>query len=183
MFGQPPNATLAQEIRMVPAWLQIVQTVATVVLLVALAILAVGTIVGFLVVRRQLQRGSEEVTKILGVMAPMLSDAKVLLGELRDLAMEARHDATIVHKLVTDADSRLRAIGQRADAHLGELDAAFGVLRDGLEDAVVSVAAVAHGVRAGTAALGLSDNGRKNGDDNARPPRGQPRIRGQRREA
>jgi len=170
---------------MVPAWLQIVQTVATCVLLVALAILAVGAIVAFLVVRRQLQRGSEEAVKILSVAAPMLKDATILLAELRDIAVQARGDATVVHRLVTDADTRLREIGHRADVHLGELDAAFGVLRDGLEDAVVSVAAVAHGVRAGTAALGLSDNGRKNGDDDLTRPHGQraqPRIRGQRRE-
>jgi len=169
---------------MVPAWLQMVQTVATVVLLVALAILAVGAIVAFLVVRRQLQRASEEVSKILGTAAPMLRDTTVLLGELRDFAVEARQDAAIVHRLVNDADTRLREIGHRADERFGELDAAFGVLRDGLEDAVVSVAAVAHGVRAGTAALGLSDNGRKNGDDLAGSPgrRAEPRIRGQRRE-
>ena len=169
---------------MVPAWLQIVQTVATVVLLVALAILAVATLVAFVVIRRQLQRGSEEVTKILGVAAPMVRDATVLLGELRDIAVQAREDAAVVHRLVSDADTRLREIGDRAGEHLGELDTAFGVLRDGLEDAVVSVAAVAHGVRAGTAALGLSDNGRKNGDDLAGSSgrRAQPRIRGQRRE-
>jgi len=169
---------------MVPAWLQIVQTVATVVLLVALAILAVGAIVAFVVVRRQLQRGSEEVAKILGTAAPMLRDVTVLVAELKEFAVQAREDASVVHRLVTDADTRLREIGQRADEHLGELDAAFGILRDGLEDAVVSVAAVAHGVRAGTAALGLSDNGRKNGDDLAGSSgrRAEPRIRGQRRE-
>jgi hypothetical protein len=169
---------------MVPAWLQIVQTVATVVLLVALAILAVGAIVAFVVVRRQLQRGSEEVAKILGTAAPMLRDVTVLVGELKEFAVQAREDASVVHRLVTDADTRLREIGQRADEHLGELDAAFGILRDGLEDAVVSVAAVAHGVRAGTAALGLSDNGRKNGDDLAGSSgrRAEPRIRGKRRE-
>jgi hypothetical protein len=169
---------------MVPAWLQIVQTVATVVLLVALAILAVGAIVAFAVIRRQLQRGSEEVAKVLGTAAPMLRDATVLLAELRDIAVQARGDATVVHRLVTDADTRLREIGHRADEHFGELDAAFGVLRDGLEDAVVSVAAVTRGVRVGTAALGLSDNGRKNGDDLSRPSgrRAQPGIRGQRRE-
>ena len=169
---------------MVPAWLQIVQTVATVVLLVALAILAVGAIVAFVVIRRNLQRGTEEVAKVLGTAAPMLRDATVLVGELRDIAVQARQDATVVHRLVTDADTRMREIGRKADERLGELDAALGVLRDGLEDAVVSVAAVAHGVRAGTAALGLSDNGRKNGDDHAGSPgrRAQPRIRGQRRE-
>jgi len=169
---------------MVPAWLQIVQTVATCVLLVALAILAVGAIVASMVIRRQLQRGSEEVTKMLGVAAPMLRDATVLLGELRDIAVQAREDTAVVHRLVTDADVRLREIGNRANEHIGELDTAYGILRDGLEDAVVSVAAVAHGVRAGTAALGLSDNGRKNGHDDAGSSgrRAQPRIRGQRRE-
>ena len=169
---------------MVPAWLQIVQTVATVVLLVSLAILAVGAIVAFVVVRRQLQRGSQEVAKVLGTAAPMLQDATALLAELRAIAGSARADATVVHRLVTDADTRVREIGQRADERLAELDAALGVLRDGLEDAVVSVAAVAHGVRAGTAALGLSDNGRKNGDDltGSSGRRTQPRIRGQRRE-
>jgi hypothetical protein len=171
---------------MVPAWLQIVQTVATCVLLVALAILAVGAIVASVVIRRQLQRGSEEVTKMLGVAAPMLRDATVLLGELRDIAVQAREDTAVVHRLVTDADTRLREIGTRANEHIGELDTAYGILRDGLEDAVVSVAAVAHGVRAGTAALGLSsDNGRKNGDNDhagSSGRRAQPRIRGQRRE-
>ena len=170
---------------MVPAWLQIVQTVATCVLLVALAILAVGAIVASMVIRRQLQRGSEEVTKMLGVAAPMLRDATVLLGELRDIAVQAREDTAVVHRLVTDADIRLREIGTRANEHIGELDTAYGILRDGLEDAVVSVAAVAHGVRAGTAALGLSDNGRKNGDNDhagSSGRRAQPRIRGQRRE-
>ena len=68
---------------------------------------------------------------------------------------------------------------------------AYGILRDGLEDAVVSVAAVTRGMRAGTAALGLgdksdnSDNGRENGDIHTRTYErpAQPRIRGQRSEA
>jgi hypothetical protein len=169
---------------MVPAWLQIAQTAATAILLVALAILAVGAIFGFFALRRQIQRGSAEVEKILGTTAPMLRDATTLLAELRAIATSARQDAGVVHRLVTDADTHLREIGQRADVRVGELDAALGVLRDGLEDAVVSVAAVAHGVRAGTAALGLSDNGRKNGDDHTGSPgrRTQPRVRGQRRE-
>jgi hypothetical protein len=169
---------------MVPAWLQIAQTAATAILLVALAILAVGAIFGFFALRRQIQRGSAEVEKILGTTAPMLRDATTLLAELRAIATSARQDTAVVHRLVTDADVRLREIGNRANEHIGELDTAYGILRDGLEDAVVSVAAVAHGVRAGTAALGLSDNGRKNGDDHTGSPgrRTQPRVRGQRRE-
>ena len=171
---------------MVPAWLQIVQTVATVVLLVAVAILAVGAIFMSIAFRRELKRAGTEAEKILATAGPLLRDATSLVSELRGVAVSARADATVVHRLVSDADARLRAMGHKADQRLGELDAALGVLRDGLEDAVVSVAAVAHGVRAGTAALGLSDseNGRENGDDHARSARrlAHPRVRGQRRE-
>jgi hypothetical protein len=192
---------------MVPAWLQIVTAAANAILLVALAILVLGAIPALLAVRRQIARGSDQVATVLAAADPILRDATTLLGELRAIAGSVRSDATTVHQFVTDADARAREIGQRAEARLAELDAAFEVLRDGLEDAVVSVAAVAHGVRAGTAALGLTDDGtaddstadngaaeaddfievgaRHNGnDERAGSPgrRAQPRVRGQRRE-
>jgi hypothetical protein len=182
--------------------------VATLILLVVLIVLGVAVIGMMIVARREIGRASEELGKALGTAAPMLRDASSLVAELRGIAISVRGDAVVVHQFVTDADASAREIGQRAEARLAELDAAFGVLRDGLEDAVVSVAAVAHGVRAGTAALGLGTEdddeepeapeaqagdedddllevgGRHNGDDRARSPgrRAQPRIRGQRRE-
>ena len=169
---------------MVPVWIQIVTGLATMIVMVALAILVLGAIPAVFVIRRQIQKTGDEVSKAAGAAAPLLQQAVDLLGELKAMASEFRGDAKVVHRLVTDTDTHLREIGQRADDRLGELDAALGVLRDGLEDAVVSVAAVAHGVRAGTAALGLSDNGRKHDDDDARSSGrvAQPRIRGQRRE-
>jgi hypothetical protein len=185
---------------MVPAWLQIVTAAANAILLVALAILILGAIPTLVTVRRQIARGGDEVAKVLATMEPILRDAMTLLAELRAIAVSARADATTVHQFVTDADARAREVGQRAEVRLAELDAAFEVLRDGLEDAVVSVAAVARGVRAGTAALGLTDDGAAddgaaeaddfievgahNGNDHAGSPgrRAQPRIRGQRRE-
>jgi uncharacterized protein YoxC len=169
---------------MVPVWIQIVTGVATMIVMVALAVLVLGAIPAVFVIRRQIQKTGEEVSKAASKSAPLLQQAVDLLGELKGMATDFRTDAQLVHRLAKDADANLREHGQRAQARLAELDAALGVLRDGLEDAVVSVAAVAHGVRAGTAALGLSHNGRKNGDDHAGSPgrRAQPRVRGQRRE-
>lgn len=169
---------------MVPVWIQIVTEVATMIVMVALAVLVLGAIPAVFVIRRQIQKTGEEVSKAATKSAPLLQQAVDLLSELKGMATDVRSDAKVVHRLVTDADARLREHGQRAEAQLAELGAVMGILRDGLEDAVVSVAAVAHGVRAGTAALGLSDNGRENGDDHAGPSgrRAQPRIRGQRRE-
>jgi hypothetical protein len=196
---------------MVPAWLPVVTAFAYTTLLVALAILALGAIPAFFAIRRQLRRGGEELTKVLGQAAPMIKDATNLVSELRGIATSVKSDAAVVNRLVTDADARLRQLGHGAEARLAELDAAFEVLRGGLEDAVVSVAAVAHGVRAGTAALGIGTEdeepapadgaeaeagddddflevgARHNGDDRAGSPgrragRAQPRIRGQRRE-
>ena len=151
---------------MVPVWIQIVTGAATMIVMVALAILVLGAIPAVFVIRRQIQKTGEEVSKAASSAAPLLQEAVGLLGELKAMAGDFRSDGEVVHRRVA------------------EFDAMMGVLRDGLEDAVVSVAAVAHGVRAGTAALGLSDNGRKNGDDPAGSPgrRAQPRIRGQRRE-
>lgn len=169
---------------MVPVWIQIVTNLATMIVMVALAILVLGAIPAVFVIRRQIQKTGEEVGKAAASAGPLLQQAVDLLGELKAVATDFRSDAKVVHRLVVDADATLRDQGKRADARLAELDAVLRVLRDGLEDAVVSVAAVAHGVRAGTAALGLSDNGRKNGDDpeGSSGRRAQPRIRGQRRE-
>ena len=169
---------------MVPVWIQIVTNVATMIVMVALAVLVLGAIPAVFVIRRQIQKTGEEVSKAAATAAPLLQQAVDLLGELKGMAIDVRADAKVVHRLVTDVDARVRETGHRLDGHLTELGAVMGVLRDGLEDAVVSVASVAHGVRAGTAALGLSDNGRKNGDDHegSSGRRAQPRIRGQRRE-
>lgn len=171
---------------MVPVWIQIVTQVATMIVMVALAVLVLGAIPAVFVIRRQIQKTGEEVSRAASNAAPLLQQAVDLLGELKGMAVDVRSDAKVVHRLVTDIDARVRLHGQRMDHHLAELGAVAGVLRDGLEDAVVSVAAVAHGVRAGTAALGLNENenGRNNGDDHEGSPgrRAQPRIRGQRRE-
>jgi hypothetical protein len=195
----------------VPPWLQIASALATLVLLVVLTILALGAIPVIIAIRRELLRTSEQLAKAVSGAGPMLRDASTLVAELRDIAVSVRSDVIVVHQFVSDADSRAREIGHRAEERLAELDAAFGVLRDGLEDAVVSVAAVAHGVRAGTAALGLGTEddeeepeapedeseapagdeddllevgARHNGNDRTGSPgrRAQPRIRGQRRE-
>jgi hypothetical protein len=212
MFGANQLAHFSsEETRMVavPPWLQIASALATLILLVVLTILVLGTIPVMIAVRREFRRMSEELTKALAGAGPMLKDASNLLTELREIAGSVRSDTVAVHQFVTDVDSRAREIGHRAEERLAELDAAFGVLRDGLEDAVVSVAAVAHGVRAGTAALGLGTEdddepeapedgseapggeeddflevGAHNGNDRAGSPgrRAQPRIRGQRRE-
>jgi hypothetical protein len=154
-FKKPTSAP--EETRMVPAWLQTASSVATLILLVVLIFLGIAVMAFMMVARRELRRASVELAKALGTVAPMLKDAIALVAEMKGIAASVRSDAVVVHQFVTDADSRAREIGQRAEVRLAELDSAFGVLRDGLEDAVVSVAAVAHGVRAGTAALGIGE--------------------------
>jgi hypothetical protein len=142
---------------MVPAWLEIVKAAADAILLVALTILVLGAIPALFMMRRTIKKSSDEIGKALEAAGPLLKDASTLVTELRSIAASARSDVAVVHQLVVDADARLREIGHKAESRVAELDSVVGVLRDGLEDAVVSVAAVAHGVRAGTAALGIGE--------------------------
>ena len=111
---------------MVPVWIQIVTGVATMIVMAALAILVLGAIPAVFVIRRQIQKTGEEVSKAAGAATPLLQQAVDLLAELKAMAGDFRGDAKVVHRLVTDTDAAVREHGLRADRRLAELDAVLG---------------------------------------------------------
>jgi methyl-accepting chemotaxis protein len=161
-----------------PPWFQTVTAVASAIVSIMLAIILLATVPLAFEVRRRMMKGTSEINKALSEAGPLIRDANALVTDLREIARSVRADVEQVHRGVVKAGERL-----------AELDAMAGVLRSGVEDAVVSVAAVAKGVRAGAEALGLGADAElidvgatRNGDDRTGRSEGRarPRIRAQR---
>jgi hypothetical protein len=145
--------TAAGATAVLPPWLETVRAIAGAIVTIMLAVLLLAAVPVLLVLLRRLRRGTEEVNKVLANAAPLLRDATTLVTELRGIAASVRGDVETVHHVVLDAEGRYRELAEASERRLAELGALIDVVRDGVEDAVVSVTAVARGVRAGAEAL------------------------------
>jgi methyl-accepting chemotaxis protein len=145
--------TAAESAAVLPSWLQTVTAVAGAIVTIMLAVLLVAAVPVLLVLLRRLRHGTEGLDKVLAEAAPLLRDASTLVTEMRGIATSVRADVETVHRVVLDAEARYRELTEATARRLTELGTLVDVIRDGVEDAVVSVTAVARGVRAGAEAL------------------------------
>jgi len=147
----------------VTGW-QTVTAVASGIVSVVICLFAVATIPGVFLIHAQLKKavealrkGADAATQALGraqtQAGPLLEDATVLVGDLRRMASSVRADVDTVHRAVTDADARVRGLAATVERRLAEFDGAARLLQDEIEQVLLSAAAVARGVRAGTDAL------------------------------
>jgi hypothetical protein len=158
------DTVVYRQVPVPPTGWQTVTGVAGSIVSVIFCLFAVATIPGVFLIHAQLKKGveafrkgSDAATQALGraqsQAGPLLADATVLVADLRRMASAVREDVDTVHRAVQDTDARLRALAATVEGRLGEFDAVARVLQDEIEQALVSAAAVARGVRAGTDAL------------------------------
>jgi hypothetical protein len=148
-----------------PTTFQQVTGVASGIVSIVLCLAVLSIIPAALYLRAQVTRATASLTKAQVDAAPFLREATALLTDLRGIASSARADATTIHQAVVDADAGVRAVRQRVESRLAEIDALIEVVQEEVADVFVSTAAAARGVRAGAAALV-----QRNGAGPATPP-------------
>lgn len=153
------DTLVVRQVPVPPTTFQQVTGVASGIVSIVLCLAVLSIFPAALYLRAQVTRATASLTKAQGDAAPLLREAVALLTDLRAIATSARADAGTIHQAVVDADAGVRAVRQRVESRLAEIDALIEVVQDEVSDVFVSTAAAARGVRAGAAALVQRGNG------------------------
>ena len=159
------DTLVVRQVPVPPTTFQQVTGVASGIVSIMLCLAVLAIIPAALYLRAQVTRATASLTKAQGDAAPLLREATALLTDLRALAASARADAGTIHQAVVDADAGVRAVRQRVESRLAEIDALIEVVQEEFADVFVSTAAAARGIRAGASALV-----QRNGAGPATPP-------------
>jgi hypothetical protein len=153
------DTLVVRQVPVSPSMFQEVAAVASGIVSIVLCLAILSLIPIALYVRGQAQRAAHAVTKAQLDSRPFLTEATALLADLRSLTTAAKADYATIHQVVVDTDAGIRAVRERVDNRLSEIDSLIGAVEQEFQDAFVSTAATLRGVRAGAAAFVQRHNG------------------------